>query len=335
MIQVEQHGAITSVRMARSFLGKPLYWTTAYWVDGLLIDSGPRCAAPELLRILKQVPVEQIVLTHGHEDNIGGLAALAACYPGIPIYASPRTISLIQDPTSLKLRFYQRFTWGVPEAVQNITSLDAIGNELRTAHHSFRTLDTPGHSRDHVSVFEPQYHWLFCGDAFIGGREQSCTEEFDLLTSIGTLHTLLSLRPDRLFPASGNVRRSAQAEISEKIEYFRWLIAEVARLEATGQTVEQSVTALFKEEPSITFWTNGHHSAANLIKACRAYNAFFVVKDAAPPAPPIDSFEDHSAEILSQLGDIFANFDNKSTGSKPPKEPPSGKESTDPEDRKR
>ena len=75
MIQVEQHGPITSIRMARSFLGKPLYWTTAYWVDGLLIDTGPRCAAPELVRILQQVQVDQIVVTHGHEDTFGGLSA--------------------------------------------------------------------------------------------------------------------------------------------------------------------------------------------------------------------------------------------------------------------
>lgn len=335
MIQVEQHGSITSIRMARSFLGKPLYWTTAYWVDGLLIDSGPRCAAPELLRILKQVHVDQIVVTHGHEDNIGGLATLAAHYPKATIYAAPRTIPLIQQPTLLKLHFYQRFTWGVPEAVTNVTSLDAVGNEVRTLHHHFRVLDTPGHTRDHISLFEPQHHWLFCGDAFIGGHERSCTEEFDLLTTIGTLHTLMSLRPEKLLPASGNVRRAAQTEISEKLEYFRWLTGKVAQLEAAGKTVEQSVIEIFTEEPSITFWTHGHHSASNLIKACRAYNAFFTLSDPLPLAPPVDALEDHSADILSQLGELFADLDDHSADSKRPRKPPSGKESTDPEDRKR
>ena len=39
MIHVEQHGPVLAIRMARGFLGRPLAWTTAYWVDGLLIDT--------------------------------------------------------------------------------------------------------------------------------------------------------------------------------------------------------------------------------------------------------------------------------------------------------
>ena len=41
MLQLDQHGPITAIRMARSLLGRPVYWTAAYLVDGLLIDSGP------------------------------------------------------------------------------------------------------------------------------------------------------------------------------------------------------------------------------------------------------------------------------------------------------
>ncbi len=40
MIDVEQHGSITAIRMARAVLGRPLYWTAAYWIDGLLIEYG-------------------------------------------------------------------------------------------------------------------------------------------------------------------------------------------------------------------------------------------------------------------------------------------------------
>lgn len=342
MIQVEQHGPITSIRMARSFLGKPLYWTTAYWVDGLLIDTGPRCAAPELVRILQQVQVDQIVVTHGHEDTIGGLSTLAKQFPKATVYASQRTIPILQQPTLLRMQFYRRFTWGVPDAVNEVVSLDSISNEIVTPHHSFRVLETPGHCRDHISLFEPKNGWLFSGDAFIGGRERSSTEEFDLLTSLGSLHTLVGLRPERLFPSSGVVRRAAIVEINEKITQLQGLAAEVARLEAAGMNVEQTVVELFKEEPPIRFWTQGHYSATNLVNACRAYNALFTLSDPVPSVPLIDAEEDHSADILSQLklDDIFANFDNNSTGSKSAgskssRKPPPGKESTDTEDHKR
>jgi hypothetical protein len=56
MIQVEQHGSVTVIRMARAVLGRPLYWTAAYWLDGLLIDAGPRCTADELVRVLDKFP---------------------------------------------------------------------------------------------------------------------------------------------------------------------------------------------------------------------------------------------------------------------------------------
>ncbi len=337
MIQVEQHGSVTAIRMARSLLGKPLYWTTAYWVDGLLIDTGPRCAAPELVRILKQVHVDQIVVTHGHEDTIGGLTTLAAQYPDATIYASQQTIPIIQQPMLLKMHFYRRFTWGIPDPFDNITPLDSVSNQIVTPHHHFRMLETPGHCRDHISLYEPQNSWLFSGDAFIGGRDRTCTDEFDMLTTLGTLHMLVGLHPERLFPSSGVVRRSAVVDMSEKINYLHWLAAEVARLEAAGMNVEQTVAALFKEEPPIRFWTQGHHSAANLVLACRSYNTLFTLNDPAPSAPPVDPAEDHSDDILSQLklDDIFANFDDKSAGSKPSRKPSSGKESTDAEDQKR
>lgn len=287
MIHVEQHGPVLAIRMARGFLGRPLVWTTAYWVDGLLIDTGPRCAAAELLKVLSQVPVNQIVVTHGHEDNIGGLEDVHSRFPHAPIFAPYHAIDVIQEPTRLQLQFYRRMVWGVPKALKQVRALDDVDNTLRTSTHTFRVIETPGHSRDHISLFEPTQRWLFSGDAFVGGMERSWARESDLFSVIGSLQTLMSLRPERLFPSSGEVRRTPRPEIAEKITTLQRLSKEVARLDAAGMSVEEMVVCLFKGESSLRLWTNGHFSAANLVEACRSYNALMVAtsEDVVVPRP--------------------------------------------------
>ena len=85
MIHVEQQGNVLAVRMSRSFFGRPFWWTTAYWVDGLLIDTGPRFAAKDLCRALQKLTVDQIVITHAHENQIGGLPTLLERYPAAKV----------------------------------------------------------------------------------------------------------------------------------------------------------------------------------------------------------------------------------------------------------
>ena len=77
MIQVDRITATPAVvrfRMARELLGKQFYHTAAYWVDGLLIDTGCAHTARQLTSTLKGWRVDQVVNTHSHEDHIGANA---------------------------------------------------------------------------------------------------------------------------------------------------------------------------------------------------------------------------------------------------------------------
>ena len=40
MLHAQEHGPVIGFRLARTFLGRAVYHTAAYWVDGLLIDTG-------------------------------------------------------------------------------------------------------------------------------------------------------------------------------------------------------------------------------------------------------------------------------------------------------
>lgn len=285
MIQVDRHGPVIAIRMARRFLGKPLYWCAAYWVDGLLIDSGPAGTAHELLRVLAQAPVEQIAITHAHEDHIGGLAALRKRYPQARIYAPALSLPLIADPAQLKMQLYRRLVWGTPDPVDGVTPLDEVEDQIHSANYLFRAVETPGHSRDHVVYFEPRHRWVFSGDAFIGGRDRTWAREFDLFGVIGTLQTLVSLDAERLFPGSGNVRRAPTTDILDKINYLSQLAREVGRLTESGMNSAAIAAQIFPKESNFSFWTQGHYSAIHLVDACLSYNSLFVPQAESPVSP--------------------------------------------------
>lgn len=273
MIHVEQHGPITAIRMARSWLGRPVYWTAAYWVDGLLVDTGPPCTARELAQLLSGMRVEQVVVTHAHEDHFGGLAILRQRFPEASFYAPRGALPTIAKPSRLHMPLYRRFIWGRPRPVHGLHSLDDVEDRVNTPSYSFRVIETPGHSPSHISLFEPSQRWLFCGDAFIGGKERAWSQDYDLFGVVSSLRTLASLRPERMFPGSGTVRRTALPDIHEKIGFYTKLAEQVAAHEAKGASIAELASELLGGETKAYFWTGGHYSAANLIRACRHYNA--------------------------------------------------------------
>jgi len=249
---------------------------------------GPRCTAHQLSHALRRVNVEAVVLTHSHEDVIGGLHTVHAAFPRAPIFASGYALPTIQDPSRLRLQLYRRVAWGSPQPVSGVLPLEALEDTVRTRSYSFRLVETPGHTRDAVSLFEPHQRWLFSGDAFIGGSERHWSRETDLFGVLGSLHTLVTLRPERLFPCSGEVRRNPKPELAEKIDRLQRLCREVARLDAVGMRVDEMVACLFPDAsrrlPLVQWWTGGHYAAVNLVEACRSYNALLSATDAALPA---------------------------------------------------
>ncbi len=304
MIQIQQHGSVTAIRMARTLLGRPLDRTTVDRLDGLLIDSGPPCLAAELLRVLKDLPVHRIILTHAHEDHIGGLAALRQRYPAATIFASPRAIPLIQDPSLLRQQLYRRLLWGIPNAVADVEELPL---SVETEQFNLRVVETPGHSHDHVSFFETKYRWLFSGDSFIGGQDKSWASEFEMFGTISSLRSMAALRPERIFPASGNVRRTAMPELHGKIAHLLGLCREVAKLDVGGVSTEAIVEGLLGGENAMKFWTRGHFSGANLVEACRRYNEIFdptaVLKEVEASAPKRSKGDASSGSSTSQSAD--------------------------------
>jgi glyoxylase-like metal-dependent hydrolase (beta-lactamase superfamily II) len=262
MLRVQELGPVRKFLSARSIFGRAFYHAAAYWVDGLLIDSGCAYTATELSDATASLRLEQIVNTHSHEDHIGANGLLQR-RRGAAVLAHRLALPVLANPRLQPLQFYRRLFWGWPERSKGAP----VGDWLETEHHRFQIIATPGHSPDHICLYEPERGWLFSGDAFIGGEERAARPDYDIYAIIASLRKLTALPVSRLFPGSGTVRDNPVPAIQRKIEHLERLGAEIRRLHQEGRDIQAIKRQVLGREPSLTYLTLGHFRASHLIKS--------------------------------------------------------------------
>ena len=186
--------------MGREYQGRVLYWTAAYLVDGLLIDTGCSYTAEELAGFLKDRSLKLAVNTHHHEDHTGANHLLQQRF-GIPILASRESAPLIEQRPELQP--YQELVWGCPVP----TKVSILPHEVKTGNHHFSVIETPGHSTGHVAMVELTQGWCFTGDLFISKEPKSMRPDEDVYEIARSMKKLVDLETERLilFTGLGNV----------------------------------------------------------------------------------------------------------------------------------
>jgi glyoxylase-like metal-dependent hydrolase (beta-lactamase superfamily II) len=266
MLKTNSFGPVTRFDLARTIPGQGPYWTTCYYVDGLLVDSGCAHAKVELVKALEGSPLEGIVNTHTHEDHIGANAILQSRDPQLKIFAHPLALPVLADPHGAQpLHPYRRLFWGWPEPSKARPL--ANGEIIQTARYRLQVIYTPGHSPDHICLFEEQQGWLFSGDLFVGGQDRALRAGCDIWMIIEALKRIQTLPVGVLFPGSARVRQTPQAEIAAKIDYLEDLGRRVINLWRQGYTVDRICKTVLGGPMWVEFVTRGHFSRRWLVRS--------------------------------------------------------------------
>jgi glyoxylase-like metal-dependent hydrolase (beta-lactamase superfamily II) len=248
--------------MGREYEGRVLYWTAAYLVDGLLIDTGcPHCSE-ELGQFLAGQYLKVAVNTHHHEDHVGANHLLQQRFK-IHIMASRESAPLIAQPA--ELRPYQELVWGCPVP----TTVDILPRLVETKGHRFEVTTTPGHCADHVSLLELTEGWCFTGDLFISREPKAMRPEEDIHEIARSMKRLVDLPAGKLtlFTGLGNVVEDGREALQSCIDYIHGLSLKAKALERQGLSTGDMVNRLFGRESILAGLTDGHISSENVVRA--------------------------------------------------------------------
>lgn len=263
MITVQDYGEVTQFTMGRLIDGKPVYTMACYYIDGLLIDTGPFHVADEIEGAFADYPVELIVNTHHHEDHISNNIVFQQRMSVRKTYAHSLAVPLIENPDlwTARLRAYQHLAWGIPPASQALP----IGDSVKTSKYQFKVIHTPGHSPDHICLLEPEQGWLFAGDIFVREKVPTLRSDENVSDLLESLHKLLQYDFSRLFCSSGLVVEDAPEAIRRKIGYWEGLLTQVKELYLKDKTPDEIRELLLGRETVLYGPSEGDFGKINLI----------------------------------------------------------------------
>jgi len=138
---------------------------------------------------------------------------------------------------------------------------------VQTKNHRFTVIHTPGHSSDHICLYEPKEGWLFSGDLFVGGQDRALRADYNIWLMIASLEKVAAMDISILFPGSGNIRKNPHNEIIGKIAYLKELGERILSLYRQGLSYSQIRRTLLGPEIVIAYFTLGHFSGTNLIRS--------------------------------------------------------------------
>ncbi len=255
-------GPVRSIRMTSRILGVPVFKVYAFYVDGLLIDTGFIRCRKGFLKVCDELPgIEAVVNTHHHEDHTGNNLGMTERYGIIPM-GHPRANRYLSAP-SRWVRLYRRLVWGTPPPSQ----MAQVDSEIRTKHHTFLIIPTPGHTEDHLCLYEPNESWLFSGDLFIDEEVRYTRRGEDVYAVLNSLMRIARLQPKMMFCSfSGPVERPGEA-IQRKIDFLEDLRDRVEEGIRQGLSPQEIQKKLLGPRDRFRFITGGQISKKNTIQA--------------------------------------------------------------------
>lgn len=241
---------------------KPILTTIIYYVDGLLIDTGQRKAQKQILENTNKLQIDQIFITHHHEDHTGNIEVLQKKH-NCSVFASEECVKLMRTPPAIS--WAQKLTWGDRPSFGQIQK---VGSKLITRKHEFEIIPIPGHAQDMVALYEPHKKWLFSADLYINSYIGYFLYNESISDQITSLKRVLELDFEVLFCNHNPKFNNPKKALNKKLRFLEDFFQKVKTQHDQGKNASQIFKYLrLKEDHFVKILSGGDLSKMNMVKS--------------------------------------------------------------------
>lgn len=243
-------------------IGRPKLFTYIYFIDGLLIDTGPLKVNKQVLSATRNLDVEQLFITHHHEDHTGNIHQLQELHD-CKVYAPKLTCEIMKAPPSLS--FIQKIMYGQRKAYDKLIPID---HTIETKNFHFQLIPIPGHAPDMVCLYEPNKQWLFSADLYINSYIGYFLAGESILDQIESTRKILGLDFKTLFCAHNPQLKNGKEQLSKKLDFLESFFHDVQSLYLKGYAEKEIFNALkLKENKIVKLLSGGQLSKLNMVRS--------------------------------------------------------------------
>lgn len=258
-IEIQHHRGVQCAhgKVAVQGVGMSVY---SFFVDGLLIDTGSYSLSQEFQSFFKGIPIEQLALTHSHEDHAGN-AAWIQHHKNVPIYIHRDSVNLCAEDGDYPL--YRQALWGKRPAFV----AQPFGQTLQTNAATWDVIETPGHTTDHLSFYNRETGAMFTGDLFIQPKTKVVLDEENIVHTLASLRKIVNYDFDVVYCCHAGFIVDGRTKIHEKIAYLEDMQGKVKQLFMQGYSVEEITKTIFPRDYPITKVSGEQWSSKHIITA--------------------------------------------------------------------
>jgi len=255
-----QFQTIKGFKFGSSPFGKPNMWVHLFFVDGLLIDTGHSNMRQEVLATVQNLPIQQIYLTHHHEDHTGNVNLLSTHF-NCPVFAPQQCTDIMHQPP--RISFIQKIIWG---KAQPFTSAIAKDGFIETPNYRFEIIAAPGHAVDMVCLLEKTKGWLFSADLWVANKIKYFMRPESMAQQIASLKRILNYDFEVLLCSHNPQLKNGKVCLQQKLIFLQDFYGKVAELYQQGYTAKAIFKKLqLKESKRIKFLSGGALSSFNMV----------------------------------------------------------------------